>query len=54
LERTLGIRMERLPLYDLRPGSTVNARTATERVPAATRCTLIRLPGEVLQAQMDN
>jgi superfamily II DNA/RNA helicase len=54
LERTLGIRMERLPLHDMSLESGATARTVRERVPAASRCTLIRLPGEVLQAQMDN
>jgi ATP-dependent RNA helicase RhlE len=54
LERTLGVRMDRLPLHDMRPESSATARTVRARVPAASRGTLIRLPGEVLQAQMDN
>lgn len=52
LERTLGIRMERLPLHDLKPQNRENTRMATEHIPAASRSTLIRLPGEILQAQM--
>jgi ATP-dependent RNA helicase RhlE len=54
LERTLGICMERLPLCDARPDTTGDARTIRERMPAASRYTLIRLPGEILQAQMEN
>jgi len=54
LERALGVRIERLPLYGAKPESTGSARTASEGVAAASRGTLIRLPGEILQAQMDN
>jgi ATP-dependent RNA helicase RhlE len=54
LERTLGIRIERLLLNDRRAASKGTARTARERGPAAPRSSLIRLPGEILQAQMDN
>lgn len=52
LERTLGIRMERLPLRDVKPQDRENVRMTKEHVPAASRSTLIRLPGEILQAQM--
>lgn len=52
LERTLSIRMERLALHDLKPQNRENTRMATEHIPAASRSTLIRLPGEILQAQM--
>jgi ATP-dependent RNA helicase RhlE len=54
LERTLGIRMERLSApaggFEKKDG----ARTDTERIPATFRPTLTRLPGEFLQAQMEN
>lgn len=52
LERTLGIRMERLPLRDVKPQDRENVRMTKEHVPTASRSTLIRLPGEILQAQM--
>lgn len=54
LERTLGVRMERIPMnarsfekvgYTHRPG--------VERFPATPGNRLVRLPGEFLQAQMD-
>jgi ATP-dependent RNA helicase RhlE len=54
LERALGIRIERLPLHEVGPGGRENTRVSNERIPPASRSTLIRLPGEVLQAQMDN
>jgi ATP-dependent RNA helicase RhlE len=54
LERTLGIRMERLPV----PGEGFENKDAVrggrEQTPATFRSTLIRLPGEFLQAQMEN
>jgi ATP-dependent RNA helicase RhlE len=58
LERTLGIRMERLPLQIMQGGRSesrgnTSAPVVRERMPEV-RSTLIRLPGEVLQAHMDN
>src|SRR5215472_8024607 len=54
LERTLGIRMERVPTNS---GSaekvTRSHRPGVERLPAATCSRMVRLPGEFLQAQMD-
>jgi ATP-dependent RNA helicase RhlE len=54
LERALGIRIERQALHDVSPGGRENSRVPNERVPSASRSTLIRLPGEILQAQMGN
>jgi ATP-dependent RNA helicase RhlE len=53
LERTLGIRMERVSTND---GSFEIARThrpGMERLPATPGPRMVRLPGEFLQAQMD-
>ena len=55
LERALGIRMERVSMngeslgkgpHDRRPG--------TKRIPATSGPRMVRLPGEFLQAQMEN
>jgi ATP-dependent RNA helicase RhlE len=54
LERTLGIRMERVTGHKHRSESQENPRENRERIPETSRCTLIRLPGELLQAQMEN
>jgi ATP-dependent RNA helicase RhlE len=54
LERTLGIRMERAQEHSQRSENRENASRDRERVPATSRSTLIRLPGEFLQAQMEN
>ena len=54
LERTLGIRMERLPAHAEGFEKKDGARAERERIPATFRPTLIRLPGEFLQAQMEN
>jgi ATP-dependent RNA helicase RhlE len=54
LERTLGIRMERVSSNgrSREEGSRVHRRDA-ERLAATPRPRMVRLPGEVLQAQMD-
>jgi superfamily II DNA/RNA helicase len=52
LERTLGIRMERV--HGARLEGIESAPKDRERVAATSRSTLIRLPGEFLQAQMGN
>jgi ATP-dependent RNA helicase RhlE len=54
LERTLGIRMERLAAHGEGFENKDGARGDREGIPAACRPTLIRLPGEFLQAQMEN
>ncbi len=56
LERTLGIRMERLSAHGKRFEKKGSAPASKEQNPAvaASRSTLIRLPGEFLQAQVDN
>ena len=53
LERALGIRMERLPAQGEGVANKKGAREG-ERMLATFRPTLIRLPGEFLQAQMEN
>ena len=54
LERTLGIRMERVST-NARPREQFNRnhQPAVERLQATPRPRMVRLPGEVLQAQMD-
>jgi ATP-dependent RNA helicase RhlE len=54
LERTLGIRMERLSAHGEGFESKDGAPADRERIPATFRPTLTRLPGEFLQAQMEN
>jgi ATP-dependent RNA helicase RhlE len=56
LERTLGIRMERVSAHGERLEKKRSAPASMEHsLPtAASRSTLVRLPGELLQAQMDN
>jgi ATP-dependent RNA helicase RhlE len=54
LERTLGIRMERMSSDRTRPKPKENVRGDRERIQATSRRTLVRLPGELLQAQMEN
>jgi len=53
LERTLGIRMEREPGHSEGFENRESDRGGRERRPATSCCTLIRLPGEFLQAQME-
>ena len=54
LERTLGIRMERVSRNggSREEGSRVHRRDADRR-PATPRLRMVRLPGEILQAQVD-
>lgn len=54
LERTLGIRMERVTAPKQGSESKENPRGNRNRMPETSRSTLIRLPGEILQAQMAN
>ncbi len=54
LERTLGIRMQRMSPDGARPQPKESARGDRERIRATSRRTLVRLPGELLQAQMEN
>jgi ATP-dependent RNA helicase RhlE len=54
LERTLGIRMERLAGHKQQFAGNESARTGREAIPPASRSSLVRLPGEFLQAQMEN
>jgi ATP-dependent RNA helicase RhlE len=51
LERTLGIRMERMSSTETRSGS---AHTQADRVESTPRARMVRLPGEVLQVQMQS
>jgi ATP-dependent RNA helicase RhlE len=54
LERTLGIRMERVSTNGgSREKFTRNHRPGEERLQATPRPRMVRLPGEVLQVQMD-
>jgi ATP-dependent RNA helicase RhlE len=53
LERTLGTRMERLDLGGDRPERKDRARDAIASVSSAPASRMVRLPGEVLQAQME-
>jgi ATP-dependent RNA helicase RhlE len=54
LERTLGIRMERVTDHNEQFASQEGPTRNRARIPAAPRPTLIRLPGEFLQAHMEN
>jgi ATP-dependent RNA helicase RhlE len=58
LERTLGIRMERMPADDnLSPipyANRIHKRDALDRMESAPKSKMIRLPGEVLQVQMES
>jgi ATP-dependent RNA helicase RhlE len=53
LERVLGLRIERLPLTDHSPARLELARSTSLRPPADQQPTLTRLPGEILQMQLD-
>jgi ATP-dependent RNA helicase RhlE len=53
LERTLGTRMERLDLGGDRPERTDRARDTKASVSSPPASRMVRLPGEVLQAQME-
>jgi ATP-dependent RNA helicase RhlE len=52
LERTLGIRMERMPADDAPFERPARSRADIESSEASTRSRMVRLPGEVLQIQM--
>jgi ATP-dependent RNA helicase RhlE len=55
LERTLGLRIERMPVDTSSFEKTRNeTREYAHRAPSAFKGTLIRLPGEFLQAQMES
>jgi ATP-dependent RNA helicase RhlE len=52
LERTLGIRMERMPADDAPFERPARNRTDVEPSESSSRSRMVRLPGEVLQIQM--
>jgi ATP-dependent RNA helicase RhlE len=54
LERTLGIRMERMKSEDGSTDTPIERQENIERTESSRKFTMIRLPGEVLQAQMEN
>ena len=54
LERALGIRIERMPFAGAGVERKDSARRDREHISTASRHTLIRLPGELLQAQTEN
>jgi superfamily II DNA/RNA helicase len=54
LERALGVRIERLPVHNERFEKNESARRDVRHVISPSRSTLTRLPGELLQAQMEN
>ncbi|MGB9432909.1 MAG: C-terminal helicase domain-containing protein, partial [Candidatus Acidiferrum sp.] len=54
LERVLGIRMEREASHGDSSARKESDRGDRKPVSVASRSTLIRLPGELLQAQMEN
>jgi ATP-dependent RNA helicase RhlE len=54
LERTLGIRMERMRAEDGPAETQIRKQDNIDRAESSRKFTMIRLPGEVLQAQMDN
>ena len=54
LERTLGIRMERMRVEGGPDDTQIPKRDNTGRTEPIRKSTMVRLPGEVLQAQMEN
>jgi ATP-dependent RNA helicase RhlE len=54
LERTLGIRMERLPVDSHAREQSASFQHKTERMLSFSGPRMVRLPGEILQAQMEN
>src|SRR5216684_3579956 len=54
LERTLGIRMERMKAEDGPAETQIPKQDNIDRTESSRKFTMIRLPGEVLQAQMDS
>ncbi len=53
LERTLGIKMERMPIVADEPEQNDRARTGVDYMPRATKPKLAPLPGEFLQVEME-
>jgi ATP-dependent RNA helicase RhlE len=54
LERTLGIRMERMKAEEGSPNTPIQGQENIGRIEASRKFTMVRLPGEILQAQMDS
>jgi ATP-dependent RNA helicase RhlE len=54
LERTLGIRMERMRTGDALPEPRDPVQRGVDRRPASSGPRMVRLPGEILQAQMES
>jgi ATP-dependent RNA helicase RhlE len=54
LERTLGIRMERMKAEDGPAETQIPKQDSIDRTESSRKFTMIRLPGEVLQARMDS
>jgi len=54
LERTLGIRMERMNAEDGPAETQIPKQDNVARTESSRKFTMARLPGEFLQAQMDN
>jgi ATP-dependent RNA helicase RhlE len=54
LERTLGIRMERMKAEDGAAETQIPKQDSIERTATSRKFTMTRLPGEILQAQMEN
>jgi ATP-dependent RNA helicase RhlE len=54
LERILGLRIERLPINEHLPEKRDQAPSGSLKAPAIQRHTLTRLPGEILQVQMES
>ena len=54
LERTLGIKMERLPANLGRSEKQIPSRSVADRTPSAPGTRMARLPGEFLQSQMES
>ena len=54
LERTLGIRIEKMRADGIPSGNRDQYRVVRENLPTAQSSRMVRLPGEVLQVQMQN
>jgi ATP-dependent RNA helicase RhlE len=54
LERTLGIRMERMKAEDGSADTPIQRQENIGRTESSRKFTMTRLPGEILQAQMEN
>lgn len=53
LERTLGLRMERMQMDSALPEKQARVRVHVDRIDSASGPRMVRLPGEILQAQME-